>query len=114
MKIYVFDFKIAFWALEGLCGALLGYFDVHFDSQWGSVEALWKLPAAPWRLIIIRQTPWIVNLELLKSSLRLPWSPFGAPEASMASKSYAQSSCGQNFLRLCALHSSFCVVNITF
>ena len=26
VNIYVFDLKIVFWALERLCGALLGYF----------------------------------------------------------------------------------------
>ena len=39
MNIYVFDLKIVFKALERLCGALLGYFELDFGSQ----EAPWKL-----------------------------------------------------------------------
>ena len=39
MNIYVFDLKIVFKALEPLCGALLGYFELHFGSQ----EAPWEL-----------------------------------------------------------------------
>ena len=39
MNIYVFDLKIVFKALEPLCGALLGYFDLHFGSR----EAPWDL-----------------------------------------------------------------------
>ena len=39
MNIYVFDLKIVFKALEKLCGALLGYFELHFGSQ----EAPWEL-----------------------------------------------------------------------
>ena len=33
MNIYVFDLKIVFKALEPLCGAFLGYFELHFGSQ---------------------------------------------------------------------------------
>ena len=44
-------------------------------------------------------SPWIVTLELLKTSLRLSWSPLGAPETSITSKSDAQSSFGKVFLR---------------
>ena len=39
MNIYVFDLKIVLSALERLCGALLGYFDLHFGFQ----DALWEL-----------------------------------------------------------------------
>ena len=99
MNIYVFDLKIVLCALEKLCGALLGYFELHFGSQEAPWELWGGLPAAPWRLIITRQTPWIVTLEFLRTSLRLSWSPLGAPETSIASKSDAQSSFGQIFVR---------------
>ena len=38
MNIYVFDLTIVLLALERLCGALLGYFDLHFGSQEGPWE----------------------------------------------------------------------------
>ena len=47
-------------------------------------------PVAPGELRIPRQARWIVTLELLETSLRLSWSPLGAPETSGASKSDAR------------------------
>ena len=47
MNIYVFDLKIVLWALERFCGALLGYFDLHFGSQ----EAPWELFGGCQRLL---------------------------------------------------------------
>ena len=47
MNIYVFDLKIVLSALERLCGALLGYFDIHFGSQ----EAPWELFGGSQRLL---------------------------------------------------------------
>ena len=47
MNIYVFDLKIVFKALERLCGALLGYFELHFGSQ----EAPWELFGGCQRLL---------------------------------------------------------------
>ena len=58
---------------------------------------------SPW---VTRDAPWIVALELLKTSLRLSWSPLGAPETSITPNSDAQSSFGQIFIRFWALHSS--------
>ena len=62
---------------------------------------------APGELLIPRQARWIVTLELLETSLRLSWSPLGVPDTSRASKSDAQSSCGQISLWFWTLHSSF-------
>ena len=47
MNIYVFDLTIVLLALERLCGALLGYFDLHFGSQ----EAPWELFGGSQRLL---------------------------------------------------------------
>ena len=47
VNIYVFDLKIVLCALERLCGALLGYFDLHFGSQ----EAPWELFGGCQRLL---------------------------------------------------------------
>jgi len=46
---------------------------------------------APGELLITRQARWIVTLELLETSLKLSWSPLGAPETSRASKSDVKS-----------------------
>ena len=48
-------------------------------------------PVAPGELLITRQARWIVTLELLETSLRLSWSPLGAPETSRASTSDVKS-----------------------
>ena len=48
-------------------------------------------PVAPGELRITRQARWIVTLEVLETSLRLSWSPLGAPETSRVSKSDAKS-----------------------
>ena len=69
---------------------------------------------APGELRITRQARWIVTLEFLKTSLRLSWSPLGAPETSRASKSDAQSSCGQMSLWFWAVHNSFRALNMSF
>ena len=45
---------------------------------------------APGELRITRQARWIVTLEFLETSLRLPWSPLGVLETSRASKSDAK------------------------
>ena len=51
---------------------------------------------------------------LLQTSLRLSWSPLGVPETSRASKSDAQSSCGQIYLWFWAVYDSFGALNMTF
>ena len=90
----------ALWSISGLLWA----------SLWlsrTSLEALCGLPTVPWGLIITRQTPSIVTLKLLKTSLRLSWSLFGA----LGDLHNLQLCCPElfrrGFLRFWPLHNSF-------
>ena len=48
MNMYVLYLKIVFSALEGLCGALLGFFELHIGSQ----EVPWELFGGCQRLLV--------------------------------------------------------------
>ena len=90
MNIYVFDLKIVFKALEKLCGALLGYFELHFGSQeapWGPFGGCQRLLGAH------NQSTGYMDRDFgaLGNILELSWSPLGVPETSRAPKSDAKS-----------------------
>ena len=65
---------------------------------------------APGELIITGQARWLVTVELLETSLRLSWSPVGAPETSRAPKSDAKSLSDANL----SSQSAFFWVILTF